>query len=96
MSGGSQVYFAAQPLRKFDFHASDSQEAGDMARSKVDQHVDIAIRPEARCQHGTEQRQLSDVVTLTKLRDEWGGQGDRQSRHRWSFCRQYPTPERAS
>src|SRR6266568_8782336 len=65
---GHEVHRApAEQARELLFHAVERDEAWDVFRVELHQHIDVTVRPEVLAQDRPEQRQLADMTTLAEV-----------------------------
>jgi hypothetical protein len=61
-----QVHFSSQQSRQFLFHREEGQPR-DVAALELNEHVDVAIRPEVSAEDRAEERELANVMTPAEI-----------------------------
>jgi len=65
---GTEVNLApVQESRKLFFHIEQAEEPRDMSRFKLNQYIDIALRPKIVAKNGYEKQKFPYVIPLAKI-----------------------------
>jgi len=81
LSGRPKVDFATDHLRKLHLHANQAEVSRAETFFELHEQVDIAVIPKSIRQNRSEQRQLPDVISLTKRRNRFTRNFDRNRNH---------------